>query len=203
MGLNWNSKVYLNTIIFMIPPIILSVIILCINRKSSNLESIISSPDQISSECYNLTYSFINEQKSDEKYLSLNSYLKSFIALCIVIIIVYFIKIFYTVYFSRIIESSMKDSANAMFICFIDAPGRILSFIPLIICVILLRVRSNTNNCEVFMNYYNLCSAYYGDSFKNNFSSIMNIRTYTLWVVILFVLEIVYHAIVAIYILAQ
>ena len=71
MGLNWNGKVYLTTIIFMIPLIILSVIILSINIKTSNLESIISSPDQISSECYNLTYSFINEQKSDEKYLSL------------------------------------------------------------------------------------------------------------------------------------
>ena len=46
------------------------------------------------------------------------------------------------------------------------------------------------------MDYYNLCSSYYGDSFKNTFSNIMNIKTYTLLVVILFVLEIIYHAII-------
>ena len=47
-----------------------------IKIETSNLESIINSPEQYSSLCYNLTYSFINE--SDEVYLLLHSYLKSF-----------------------------------------------------------------------------------------------------------------------------
>ena len=46
------------------------------------------------------------------------------------------------------------------------------------------------------MDYYNLCSSYYGDSFKNTFSNIMNIRTYTLSVVILSALEFIYHTII-------
>ena len=78
----------------------------------------------------------------------------------------------------------------------LDFLARIISFIPVIVCVILLRVRSYTKKCEVFMDYYNLCSSYYGDSFKNTFSNIMNIKIYTLLIVILFVLEIIYHAII-------
>ena len=203
MALNRNNICYLSIILFIIPPIVFSAIILSVKIKASNLESIISSPEQISSECYNLTYSFINEQKSDENFLSLNSYLKSFTPLCIVIIIAYTIKIFYSAYFSMILEGGRKDGANGMYLFYIDTPARILSCIPLIVCVILLRIRSYTKNCEVFMNYYNLCSDYYGDSFKNSFSNIMSIRTYTLYIVILFVWEIVYHAIIAMCILNQ
>jgi len=93
MTLNNNNKYYLSIIIFMIPIIVLSIIILSVKIKTSNLESIISSPVQKNASlCYNLTNSFINEQKSDERYLSLHSYLKSFTPVCIVIIIIYFIK---------------------------------------------------------------------------------------------------------------
>ena len=46
----------------MIPIIVLSFIILSVDIKTSNLESIISSPKQYSALCYNQTYSFINEQ---------------------------------------------------------------------------------------------------------------------------------------------
>ena len=203
MGLNWNGKVYLTTIIFMIPLIVLSAIILGVKIKTSNLESIISSADQISSECYNLTYSFINEQKSDEKYLSLYSYLKSFTPVCIVIIITYSIKIIYSAIFANCVEKDMEGGVNLMFLIYIDAPARILSFIPLIVCIIILIVRSSTSNCEVFMNYYNLCSDYYGESFKNNFRNIICIRIYTLFIVILFVWEIIYHAIIFRYIMNQ
>ena len=203
MELHRNNKLYLSIIIFMIPPIVLSAIILSARIKASNLENIISSPEPILSECYNLTYSFINEQNSDKNYISLHSYLKSFLPLCIVIIIAYVIKIFFSIYFASILEEEMVDGANGMYLIYIDAPARILSFIPLIVCVIILIVRSFTINSEVFMNYYNLCSDYYGDSFRNSFSSIMNIRIYTLLVVILFVWETIYHAIIAKKILDQ
>ena len=125
----------------------------------------------------------------------LNSYLKSFISVCIVIIIIYFLKIIYTPCFAFVLEENIED-VNGIFFCYIDFLARIISFIPVIVCVILLRVRSYTKKCEVFMDYYNLCSSYYGDSFKKTFSNIMNIKIYTLLIVILFVLEIIYHAII-------
>ena len=133
MALNRNNICYLTIILFIIPPIVLSAIILSVKIKASNLECIISSPEQISSECYNLTYSFINEQKSDENFLPLNSYLKSFTPLCIVIIIAYTIKIFYSTYFSMILEGGRKDGADGMYLIIIDTPARILSCIPLIV----------------------------------------------------------------------
>ena len=69
-----------------------------------------------------------------------------------------------------------------MYLIYLALPARILFFIPLIICTIILRIRSYTDNCEESMKYYNLCSAKYGDEFKNNFNGIMNITTYTLCV---------------------
>ena len=193
--MNRNNKIYLSIIIFIIPLIVLPIIILTVKIPTSDLKNIISSDNDLS-ECYNLTYSFIYKQKSDENYSSLHSYLKSFISVCIVIIIIYFLKIIYTACFAFTLEGRMVDGANGMYLFYIDFPARIISFIPVIVCVILLRVRSYTKKCEVFMDYYNLCSSYYGDSFKNTFSNIMNIKTYTLLVVILFVLEIIYHAII-------
>ena len=77
-----------------------------------------------------------------------------------------------------------------------DVPARIISFIPIIVCVILLRTRGYTTNWEVFMNYYEQCSIYYGDDFIDNFKGIMIINTLTLCAVILFVWEVVYHGIV-------
>ena len=196
-----NNICYLTIILFIIPLIVLPSIILSVKIETSNLESIIKSPMQYSSLCYNQTYSFINEQESDERYLSLHSYLKSFKSVYIVIIITYSIKIIFSICFGLIIEGGMTGDGNAMYLFCFDLPSRILSFIPLIVCVILLRSRSNTENCEAFINYYELCSQVYGDDFKNNFSSIMDIKTYTFWVLILFIVEIVYHAIIFIFVL--
>ena len=53
------------------------------------------------------------------------------------------------------------------------------------------------------MKYYELCSPIYGNDFKNNFSSIMNIKIYTFLIFIFFIAEIAYHAIIFRYILAQ
>ena len=65
----------------------------------------------------------------------------------------------------------------------------IITFIPIIVCVILLRIRGYTTKCEVFMNFYEQCSKYYGESFIDNFKDIMRINTLTLCVVILFIWE--------------
>ena len=198
-----NNICYLTTIIFMIPLIVLSSIILSVNIKTSNLETIIYSSDEISSECYNLTYSFIFKQSSDERYLSLDSYLSSFISVCIVIIVTFIIKII----FSAILLCWLKKKwLMELIVCIYSIPillQEFLSFIPGLVCVILLRIRSYTDNCEAFMNYYDLCSAYYGENFKNNFSSIINVKTYTLCVVIFFVWEIIYHGIIGLYISCQ
>ena len=193
--MNRNNKLYLSIIIFIIPLIVLPIIILTVKIPTSDLKNIISSDNDLS-ECYNLTYSFIYNQKSDENYSSLHSYLKSFISVCIVIIIIYFLKIIYTPCFAFNLAEDMDYGYNLMLLLYGDFPARIISFIPVIVCVILLRIRSYTKNCEVFMDYYNLCSSYYGDSFKNTFSNIMNIRTYTLSVVILSALEFIYHTII-------
>ena len=187
---------YLTTIIFMIPLIVLPSLILSINIKTSNLETIIKSSEEYSSECYNLTYSFLNNQKTDERYLSLDSYLTSFISVCIVIIVSYSINIIYTAFFSRIFIEDNEDGYNAYILFYVDTLVRIIFFIPSIVCVILLRIRSYTDNCEVFINYYEFCSTNYGENFKDSFSDIMKVKTYTLSVVILFVWEIIYHLII-------
>jgi len=185
----------------MIPIIVLSIIILSVKIKTSNLESIISSPVQKNASlCYNLTNSFINEQKSDERYLSLHSYLKSFTPVCIVIIIIYFIKIIFSACIGMIFEEDVPD---AMLLLYINLPGRILSFIPSIVCVIILIIKSFNKKCELFMNYYDLCSPIYGDDFKNNFSNIMHIKIYASLTLIFFIAEIVYHAIIFRYILRK
>ena len=180
----------------MIPLIVLSSLILSTKIKTENLEKIIDAPHN-PSDCYDLTYSFVKEQNTDERYISLNTYLKSLTPLCIVIIVFYSIKIIFTLCFSGIIEPDMMDGANGMYLCYMDVPARIISFIPIIVCVIvLLRTRGYTTNCEVFMNYYEQCSIYYGDDFIDNFKGIMIINTLTLCAVILFVWEVVYHGIV-------
>ena len=193
MGLNKRNICYISITIFMIPIIVLSFIILSVDIKTSNLESIISSPKQYSALCYNQTYSFINEQNSDERYLSLHSYLKSFTPVCIVIIVVYFIKIIVTFFTGMIFVEYNSDGANGMYCLMFDVPGRILTFIPSIVCVIILMIRSSTKNCESFMYYYDLCSPVYGDDFKNNFSNIMNIKIYIISTLVLFIVEIIYH----------
>ena len=201
-GIKYKYKLYFTIIIFMLPIIVLSSIILSVKIKTSNLESIISSPNQKikSPLCYNLTYSFVKERNSDERYLSLHSYLKSFTPVCIVIIITCFIKIILDAWLATLFDEDMTDELDFIIYVFFVLPARILSFIPLIVCIILLYVRSNTENCDAFMNYYELCSPIYGDIFENNFSNIMNIRIYNLWILILFIVEIVYHAIIIIYI---
>ena len=193
MGLNKRNICYISITIFMIPIIVLSFIILSVDIKTSNLESIISSPKQYSALCYNQTYSFINEQNSDERYLSLHSYLKSFTPVCIVIIVVYFIKIIVTFFTGMTFVEYNSDGANGMYCLMFDVPGRILTFIPSIVCVIILMIRSSTKNCESFMYYYDLCSPVYGDDFKNNFSNIMNIKIYIISTLVLFIVEIIYH----------
>ena len=202
MELDRNSKAYLSIILFIIPIIVLSAVILSVKIETSNLKNIISSHDKFSSECYNLTYSFINEKNSDKNYISLHSYLKSFQGPCTVIIIIFSIKIFYTIFFTSILENMIWGYKDICLI-YVDVPGRIISFIPVIICIILLGIRIDRDNCEVFMNYYNLCSAYYGDNFKKNFANIMNIIIYAICIAIIFVLEIIYHAFIFKYILDQ
>ena len=203
MKIHKNNIAYLTLVLFMLPLIILPSIILNVDIETTNLENIISSSDNKTSECYNLTYSFIYQQNSDERYISLKSYLRSFISVCIVIIIAYSLKIMFSINFAFLIERGMRDGANGMYLFFIAGPVRILAFIPSIVCVILLRIRSYTDNCEQFMNYYNLCLPEYGENFKNNFSDIMNIKTYTLCVLIFFVWEIVYNVLIMLFIGAQ
>ena len=195
MVCNRNNIIFATTTIFMIPLIILSSIILSTKIKTENLEKIIDTP-QSQSDCYSFTYYFVKEKNTDERYISLNTYLKSLTPLCIVIIVFYSIKIILSLGFALMLEPEMVDGANGMYLCFFDVPGRILSFIPIIVCVILLRVRGYTTKCEVFMNYYEQCSKYYGESFIDNFKDIMRINTLTLCVVIFFVWEVVYHGII-------
>ena len=202
MGCNKNSIIFTTTVIFMIPLIVLSSLILRTKIETENLEKIIDNP-QSQSDCYELTYSFVKEHNTDERYISLNTYLKSLTPVCIVIIVFYSIKMILSIGFSCFLESEMTDGANAMYLCYFDVPARILSFIPIIVCVILLRVRGYTTKCEVFMNFYEQCSKYYGESFIDNFKGIMRINTLTLCVVIFFVWEVVYHGIIFAFIVFQ
>ena len=68
--MNRNNKLYLSIIIFIIPLIVLPIIILTVKIPTSDLKNIINSDNDLS-ECYNLTYSFIYKQKSDENYSSI------------------------------------------------------------------------------------------------------------------------------------
>ena len=194
MVCNRNNIIFATTTIFMIPLIILSSIILSTKIKTENLEKIIDTP-QSQSDCYLFTYYFVKEQNTDERYISLNTYLKSLTPLCIVIIVFYSLKIILSFIFTRLLIQEMVE-ANTLYICFFYIPARIITFIPIIVCVILLRIRGYTTKCEVFMNFYEQCSKYYGESFIDNFKDIMRINTLTLCVVILFVLEVVYHGII-------
>ena len=182
------------TVFFMIPLIVLSSLILSTKIKTENLEKIIDTP-QSQSDCYLFTYYFVKEQNTDERYISLNTYLKSLTPLCIVIIVFYSLKIILSFIFTRLLIQEMVE-ANTLYICFFYIPARIITFIPIIVCVILLRIRGYTTKCEVFMNFYEQCSKYYGESFIDNFKDIMRINTLTLCVVILFVWEVVYHGII-------
>ena len=182
------------TVFFMIPLIVLSSLILSTKIKTENLEKIIDTP-QSQSDCYLFTYYFVKEQNTDERYISLNTYLKSLTPLCIVIIVFYSLKIILSFIFTRLLIPEMVE-ANTLYICFFYIPARIITFIPIIVCVILLRIRGYTTKCEVFMNFYEQYSKYYGESFIDNFKDIMRINTLTLFVVILFVWEVVYHGII-------
>ena len=64
------------TVFLMIPLIVLSSLILSTKIKTENLEKIIDTP-QSQSDCYLFTYYFVKEQNTDERYISLNTYLKS------------------------------------------------------------------------------------------------------------------------------
>ena len=194
MGCNKNNAFFVTTVIFMIPLIVLSSLILSTKIKTENLEKIIDTP-QSQSDCYLFTYYFVKEQNTDERYISLNTYLKSLTPLCIVIIVFYSLKIILSFIFTRLLIQEMVE-ANTLYICFFYIPARIITFIPIIVCVILLRIWGYTTKCEVFMNFYEQCSKYYGESFIDNFKDIMRINTLTLCVVILFVWEVVYHGII-------
>ena len=76
MGCNKNNAFFVTTVIFMIPLIVLSSLILSTKIKTENLEKIIDTP-QSQSDCYLFTYYFVKEQNTDERYISLNTYLKS------------------------------------------------------------------------------------------------------------------------------
>ena len=62
MSLNKPNILYLTVILFMIPPIVLSFIILSVKIKISNLQSIINSLGKNIPPCYEYTLSFINEK---------------------------------------------------------------------------------------------------------------------------------------------
>ena len=185
MVCGWDNILLATTVFFMIPLIVLSSLILSTKIKTENLEKIIDTP-QSQSDCYLFTYYFVKEQNTDERYISLNTYLKSLTPLCIVIIVFYSLKIILSFIFTRLLIQEMVE-ANTLYICFFYIPARIITFIPIIVCVILLRIRGYTTKCEVFMNFYEQCSKYYGESFIDNFKDIMRINTLTLCVVILFV----------------
>ena len=133
----------------------------------------------------------------------MHSYLKSFTPVCIAIIIIYVIKIIVSVCFGLILKEDKRGYLNEIYLYFCDIPGRILFFIPSLIWVIKLIARISDKKCELFMKYYELWSPIYGNDFKNNFSSIMNIKIYTFLIFIFFIAEIAYHAIIFRYILAQ
>ena len=194
MVCGWDNILLANTVFFMIPLIVLSSLILSTKIKTENLEKIIDTP-QSQSDCYLFTYYFVKEQNTDERYISLNTYLKSLTPLWIVIIVFYSLKIILSFIFTRLLIQEMVE-ANTLYICFFYIPARIITFIPIIVCVILLRIRGYTTKCEVFMNFYEQCSKYYGESFIDNFKDIMRINTLTLCVVILFLWEVVYHGII-------
>ena len=194
MVCGWDNILLATTVFFMIPLIVLSSLILSTKIKTENLEKIIDTP-QSQSDCYLFTYYFVKEQNTDERYISLNTYLKSLTPLCIVIIVFYSLKIILSFIFTRLLIQEMVE-ASTLYICFFYIPARIITFIPIIVCVILLRIRGYTTKCEVFMNFYEQCSKYYGESFIDNFKDIMRINTLTLCVVILFLWEVVYHGII-------
>ena len=194
MVCGWDNILLATTVFFMIPLIVLSSLILSTKIKTENLEKIIDTP-QSQSDCYLFTYYFVKEQNTDERYISLNTYLKSLTPLWIVIIVFYSLKIILSFIFTRLLIQEMVE-ANTLYICFFYIPARIITFIPIIVCVILLRIRGYTTKCEVFMNFYEQCSKYYGESFIDNFKDIMRINTLTLCVVILFLWEVVYHGII-------
>ena len=199
MEINRNNILYVIIIIFIIPSIVLTSIILSSKIEVSNLESNIISHEQNKTECYNLTYNFINNKQSNKIYLSLDSYLESFLVPCIVIIVAYSAKIIFTAFFGLILECS-KDGIHPFCLCIFELPARLIFFVPLIVFIVILRIRSNIEFCQDFIDYYNFCSDELGDNFKYSFSNIMNISTYTLWIIILFVLEIIYHGIIFCYI---
>ena len=194
MVCGWDNILLATTVFFMIPLIVLSSLILSTKIKTENLEKIIDTP-QSQYDCYLFTYYFVKEQNTDERYISLNTYLKSLTPLCIVIIVFYSLKIILSFIFTWLLIQEMVE-ANTLYICFFYIPARIITFIPIIVCVILLRIRGYTTKCEVFMNFYEQCSKYYGESFIDNFKDIMRINTLTLCVFILFVWEVVYHGII-------
>ena len=104
----------------MIPLIVLSSLILSTKIKTENLEKIIDTP-QSQSDCYLFTYYFVKEQNTDERYISLNTYLKSLTPLCIVIIVFYSLKIILSFIFTRLLIQEMVE-ANTLYICFFYIP---------------------------------------------------------------------------------
>ena len=202
MGCHRNNTCYATTLIFMVPLIVLSSFILVINIRTENLEKIIDTPQE-QTECYLLTYSFVKEQSTDERYLSLNSYLKSLKPFSIAIIVCYSVKIIYSSIFTSLFTKNTKYGANGMLIVYFVVPARIISFIPIIVCVILLGVFVYNKKSEIFMKYYEECSKYYGESFINNFSNIIKINIYTLCIIVLFAWEIIYHAIITLCIMFE
>ena len=152
MVCGWDNILLATTVFFMIPLIVLSSLILSTKIKTENLEKIIDTP-QSQSDCYLFTYYFVKEQNTDERYISLNTYLKSLTPLCIVIIVFYSLKIILSFIFTRLLIQEMVE-ANTLYICFFYIPARIITFIPIIVCVILLRIRGQPNvKCSwIFMN---------------------------------------------------
>ena len=196
---NRNNCLYFGTILFMIPLIIFSFRILFTKTDISNLKNILAYFGDDSSKCYKLTYSFIYESKLDKNYLSLESYLGSLNTPCIVLIITYFIRIMFSACFGNTFASTGIDGGNGMFIVYFCLPFSLIALIPISICISYF----NLENYELFMNYYKLCSNYYGDEFKNSLNNIMNIQKLTKNIKYSVYFEMAYHFLVFYLIFAQ
>ena len=85
------------------------------------------------------------------------------------------------------------------YIVYFCLPFSLIALIPILICISYF----NLENYELFMNYYKLCSNYYGDEFKNSLNNIMNIQKLTKNIKYSVYFEMAYHFLVFYLICAQ
>ena len=195
MGCNKNNAFFVTTVIFMIPLIVLSSLILSTKIKTENLEKIKDAPHN-PSHCYNLTYSFEKRAKYRWKiyiikyiFKIINTSLYSYYS------ILFYKNNFYTLFFWNYWTRYDWWSKWYVFMLY-GCPSKNYIFY------------SNNSLCNIIKNqriYNKLRSVHellwtmfhiLWDNFIDNFKGIMIINTLTLCAVILFVWEVVYHGIV-------